>query len=72
MPWSMVVLIIVVMSLSIPLYALHVKSLRRRTDTSERDEQVDRELATLRDRVETLERIVTDRRYGLDREFERL
>ena len=72
MPWSMVVLIIVTMSLSIPLYALHVKSLRRRTGATERDERVDRELATLRDRVETLERIVTDRRYGLDKEFERL
>ena len=72
MPWSMVVLIIVVMSLSIPLYALRVKSTRRRTGASERDEQFDRELTALRDRVETLERIVTDRRYGLDREFERL
>ena len=74
MPWSITVFLIVAMTLAIPLYALHVQKLkhRRRKGDSEREERLERELAQLRDRVETLERIVTDRRYDLDREFENL
>ena len=74
MPWSITVLFIVAMTLAIPLYALHVQKLkhRRRKGDSAREERLQRELAELRDRVETLERIVTDRRYDLDREFENL
>ena len=74
MPWSITVFLIVAMTLAIPLYAIHVQKLkhRRRKGDSEREERLGRELAELRDRVETLERIVTDRRYDLDREFENL
>ena len=72
MPWSIFVLLIVAMTLAIPLYAMYLKSQRFRHSASEREEQLERELAELRDRVETLERIVTDRRYDLDKEFEDL
>ena len=74
MSWSTAVFLIVAMTLAIPLYALHVKKHKRprRPGPSEREEQLEREIAELRDRVETLERIVTDRRYDLDREFEDL
>ena len=68
------IFLIVAMSLCIPLYALRVKAQSRRGNqrSNEREEQIDRELAALRDRVETLERIVTDGRYDLDREFDNL
>ena len=76
MPWSITVLLIVGMTLAIPLYAIHVQKLKhkhlRRKGSSEREQRLERELAELRDRVETLERIVTDRRYDLNREFENL
>ena len=74
MTWSTAVFLIVAMTMAIPLYAIHVQKHkhRRRKGTSEREERLERELAELRDRVETLERIVTDRRYDLDKEFEDL
>lgn len=40
--------------------------------SSEEIDRVDRELAELRERVKTLERIVTDDRYRLEREFDNL
>ena len=41
-------------------------------DANRSDSDVEAELADLRDRVEVLERILTDERRGLDREFDRL
>ena len=78
MAWSTAIFLIVAMSLCIPLYALRVRGQRNRRGrgAAEREEQLERklggEIAELRDRVETLERIVTDQRYGLDQEFDRL
>ena len=72
MPSTVFVLLIIAMGLTVPLYAMYLKSQRLRRGASEREEQLERELAELRDRVETLERIVTDRRYDLDKEFEDL
>ena len=72
MPSTVFVLLIIAMGLTVPLYAMYLKSRRHRHSASEREEQLERELAELRDRVETLERIVTDRRYDLDKEFEDL
>ena len=72
-PWAPVFLI-VAMTLSIPLL-IWTSHLRRNNTTrgeSERVGSVDAALAALRARVETLERIVTDERHQLDREFDRL
>ena len=44
----------------------------RRKLRDQRGDEIDRELAELRERVKTLERIVTDDRYRLEREFDRL
>ena len=41
-------------------------------DTAVRAESLEREVDELRARVETLERIVTDDKYALDREIEKL
>ena len=75
MAWSTAILLIVAMSLLIPLYALRTKAQRgkhRRGEASERERRLQNEVADLRDRVATLERIVTDGRYHLDKEFEKL
>ena len=40
--------------------------------SGEDTDRVDRELSELRERVKTLERIVTDDRYRLEREFDNL
>ena len=75
MPWSIAVVLIVAMVLLIPLYALRTKAQRgnrRRGAASEREQRLQNEVAELRDRVATLERIVTDGRYHLDKEFEKL
>ena len=47
--------------------------IRRHTSAnSARTETLEDEVDALRERVETLERIVTDDKYGLDREIEKL
>ena len=70
------VLMIVAMALSIPLLKIWTNYLRDRNRRADADngqvEAMEAELAQLRDRVETLERIVTDERHQLDREFDRL
>ena len=45
---------------------------RRATGNGARAESLEREVNELRERVETLERIVTDDKYTLDREIENL
>ena len=70
------VLLIVAMSLSIPILKIWTNYLRDRNRRADADngqtQAMEAELAELRDRVETLERIVTDERHHLDREFDRL
>ena len=75
MSWATASVLIVAMSLALPVVLQHMKASRRRSSRrgdSQRAEQHERELAELRERVETLESIVTDGRYQLEREFERL
>jgi len=74
MAWPTAIFLIVAMSLLIPLYALRTKAQRgkRGRQDDEREQRFQREIDELRDRVATLERIVTDGRYHLDREFEKL
>ena len=75
MSWALAVFLIVAMILSIPLLKIWTSHVRRNNTSrgdSERVGSVEAELAALRDRVETLERIVTDERYHLEREFDRL
>lgn len=77
MPWSNAIFLIVVMTLAIPLLAIWrgAPSKKFRREVRERDEREKRlqgEVDDLRERVETLERIVTDSGYNLRREFETL
>lgn len=76
MSWATVVFLIVAMSLSIPLLKIWTNHARRRQAQGGADEtrvaSVEGELDELRERVETLERIVTDERHRLEREFDQL
>ncbi len=67
------ILAIIALSMSVPLskiWSRHLREMREADRSGAAD--VEAELAELRDRVEVLERIVTDERRGLDREFDRL
>lgn len=76
MTWATAVFLIVAMSLSIPLLKIWTSHARRGKAHDGAGEtrvaSVEGELAELRERVETLERIVTDDRHRLEREFDRL
>ena len=76
MSWATAAFLIVAMSLSIPLLKIWTSHARRRKAHDGADEtrvaSAEGELAELRERVETLERIVTDDRHRLEREFDRL
>ena len=77
MPWSTAIFVIAVMTLAIPLLAIWrntpaKKARREAREQAEREKRVQGEIDDLRERVETLERIVTDSRYDLRREFETL
>ena len=76
MTWATAVFLIVAMSLSIPLLKIWTNHARRRQAQAGADDtrvaSVEGELTELRERVETLERIVTDERHRLEREFDRL
>lgn len=76
MTWATAIFLIVAMSLSIPLLKIWTNHTRRRQAHQGADEarvaSVEGELDALRERVETLERIVTDERHGLEREFDQL
>ena len=66
-PWSAMILLIAIGGFA---YAASRSNHRRRD--GEDSETSSQEVADLRKRVETLERIVTGRRYNLDREFDAL
>ena len=76
MSWATAIFLIVAMSLSIPLLKIWTSHARRRQAQGGADEtrvaSVEGELDELRERVETLERIVTDERHRLEREFDQL
>ncbi|MCY3811921.1 MAG: hypothetical protein OXH15_09015 [Gammaproteobacteria bacterium] len=76
MSWATAIFLIVAMSLSIPLLKIWTNHQRKRRAHADVDEarvgSVETELDELRERVETLERIVTDERHRLEREFDQL
>ena len=76
MSWATAIFLIVAMSLSIPLLKIWTSHARKRQAKGGADEtrvaSVEGELDELRERVETLERIVTDERHRLEREFDQL
>lgn len=77
MAWSTVVLLIVFMAVGLPMLvgALKVWTSRPRHGSDETDATVqalEQEMGTLRERVRTLEAIVTDDGYRLTREFDKL
>ncbi len=75
MSWATAVFLIVAISLSIPLLKIwtnHSQRLHRTRGDDKRDQHLEIEVAQLRDRVETLERIVTDKRYNLEQEIRQL
>ena len=76
MSWATAIFLIVAMSLSIPLLKIWTNHQRKRKTHADVDEarvgSVETELDELRERVETLERIVTDERHRLEREFDQL
>ena len=65
------VAIIVVASCAAGIYKEHLKSKRAREE-GEVSESVAMELDELRERIETLEKIVTDDRYHLEKEINNL
>ena len=76
MSWAMATVIIVALSFSIPLMKIWTNHVRRRDARRGADDgrvgSVEAALADLRERVETLERIATDERSRLEREFDHL
>ena len=74
---SITTMIVVIVALVVfsDLVGRRRRGRKRSREDERRDEgyeEMTRELTQLRERVETLERIVTDDRYGLNREFENL
>ena len=63
--------VIVVVSVAGGVYSNYLKSRRSDGDVSER-EAMEAELDELRDRIEVLEKIVTDEKYHLSRELDAL
>ena len=77
MAWSTVVLLTVFMVVGLPMLigALKVWTSRPRHSSDETDATVqalEQEMGTLRERVRTLEAIVTDDGYRLTQEFDKL
>lgn len=77
MAWSTVVLLIVFMAVGLPMLvgALKVWTSRPRHSSDETDATVqalEQEMGTLRERVKTLEAIVTDDGYRLNQEIDKL
>ena len=76
MSWALATVLIVALSFSVPLMKLWTDHRRRSVRHSDSDEPrlaaTEAEVAELRQRVETLERILTDDRHQLEREFEDL
>ena len=64
------VILITIVGGSIHLAKVWIR--RKASANSARTETLEDEMDALRERVETLERIVTDEKYNLDREIEKL
>ena len=66
------VIIVVIISCGTGVVNNYLKNQRERNLTGEEDEAVYQELAVLRERIEVLEKIVTDEKYQLERDLNRL
>ena len=68
--WTMIVLVVAI-GCGAGIAESYFKS-KRHNRSSRQDEGLNQELAELRGRVEVLEKIVTDKKYQLERELDRL
>lgn len=68
--WTMIVLVVAI-GCGAGIAESYFKS-KRYNRSSRLDEGLNQELAELRSRVEVLEKIVTDKKYQLERELDRL
>ena len=66
------VIIVVIIACGSGVVNNYMKNQRERNLTGEEDEAVYQELAVLRERIEVLEKIVTDEKYQLERDLNRL
>ena len=66
------VIIVVIIACGSGVVNNYLKNQRERNLTGEEDEAVYQELAVLRERIEVLEKIVTDEKYQLERDLNRL
>lgn len=66
------VIIVVIIGCGSGVVNNYLKNQRERNLTGEEDEAVYQELAVLRERIEVLEKIVTDEKYQLERDLNRL
>ena len=66
------VIIVVIIASGSGVVNNYLKNQRERNLTGEEDEAVYQELAVLRERIEVLEKIVTDEKYQLERDLNRL
>ncbi len=66
------VIIVVIIGCGSGVVNNYLKNQREMTQYSAEDEEVNQELALLRERIEVLEKIITDEKYQLERDLNRL
>ena len=69
--WTMIVLVVAI-GCGTGVAESYFKTQRAKKSQQPADEATNKDLAELRQRVEVLEKIVTDRKYQLQRELDRL
>ena len=69
--WTMIVLVVAI-GCGTGVAESYFKTQRAKKSQQPADEATNRDLAELRQRVEVLEKIVTDRKYQLQRELDQL
>jgi hypothetical protein len=69
--WTMIVLVVAI-GCGTGVAESYFKTQRAKKSQQPADEETNKDLAELRQRVEVLEKIVTDRKYQLQRELDRL
>ena len=76
MDWATATVLMVVICVGLPLLIPIMQTLSKRRRRSARDDAqiagLEQQVVTLQERVEALEAIVTDDRYRLSQEFDRL
>ena len=69
--WTMIVLVVAI-GCGTGVAESYFKTQRAKKSQQPADEETNKDLAELRQRVEVLEKIVTDRKYQLQRELDQL